>query len=89
MGVVESKTFKSGNSIAVRLPRDMALPEGTAITIEKKGDALIIRPAKDPVEEKRKVAEFLAALKTLKERFPLTDREERDPDIFPDRPGLY
>lgn len=86
MGIVESKTFKSGNSIAVRLPRDMALPEGTAITIEKRGDALIIRPAKDPLEEKRKVTELVAALRALG---PVGEVEERDADIFPDRPGLY
>jgi antitoxin VapB len=86
MGIVESKTFKSGNSIAVRLPRDMALPEGTPITIEKQGDALIIRPAKDPVEEKRKVTELVEALRALG---PVDEIEQRDADIFPDRPGLY
>lgn len=84
MGIVESKTFKSGNSIAVRLPRDMALPEGTAITIEKQGDALIIRPAKDPIEEKRKVTELVAALRALG---PVGEVEKRDADL-PERPGL-
>ena len=86
MGIVESKTFKSGNSIAIRLPRDVAFPEGTAVTIEKRGDALLIRPAKDPAEEKRKVLEFVEALEALK---PTGVIEERDSDIFPDRPGLY
>ncbi len=86
MGTVASKTFKSGNSIAVRLPRDMALPEGTAITIEKRGDALIIRPTKDPVEEKRKLTELITALRALG---PAGEIEARDADIFPDRPGLY
>ena len=84
MGIVETKTFKSGNSIAVRLPRDMALPEGTAITIEKKGDALIIRPAKDPAEEKRKVTELVEALRELG---PVGEVEKRNADL-PERPGL-
>lgn len=86
MGILETKTFKSGNSIAIRLPREVAFAEGTAVTIEKRGDALVIRPAKDPIEEKRKVLEFVAALKALK---PTGVIEERDSDIFPDRPGLY
>lgn len=84
MSIFESKTFKSGNSIAVRLPRDMALPEGTPITIEKQGDALIIRPLKDPVEEKRKVIELVAALKAIG---PADEIERRNADL-PERPGL-
>lgn len=86
MGIVETKAFKAGNSTAVRLPRSMGISEGTALTIEKHGDAIIIRLAKDPVEEKRKVTELVAALRALG---PVGEVEERDPDIFPDRPGLY
>ncbi|MBW8910391.1 MAG: AbrB/MazE/SpoVT family DNA-binding domain-containing protein [Sphingomonas sp.] len=84
MGILETKTFKSGNSIAIRLPREVAFAEGTAVTIEKRGDALIIRPAKDPVEEKRKVLEFVEALKALPR---VGEIEQRDTDL-PERPGL-
>ena len=86
MGVVESKSFKSGNSVAVRMPRETGMPENIDVTIERSGDAWIIRPAKDPVKEKRKVTELVAALRALG---PVGEVEERDPDIFPDRPGLY
>jgi antitoxin VapB len=84
MGILETKTFKSGNSIAIRLPREVAFAEGTAVTIEKRGDALVIRPAKDPVEEKRKVLEFVEALKALPR---VGEIEQRDTDL-PERPGL-
>jgi antitoxin VapB len=84
MGVVESRAFKSGNSIAVRLPRGMGIAEGTDLTIEKKGDAIIIRPAKDPAEEKRKITELVEALRALG---PVGEVEKRDADL-PERPGL-
>jgi antitoxin VapB len=86
MGIVQSKTFKSGNSIAVRLPREVALAEGISVTIEKRGGALIIRPTIDPVEERRKVTDLVAELRRIG---PVGEIEQRDSDIFPDRPGLY
>jgi antitoxin VapB len=41
-----TKIFRSGNSLAVRLPRDMAFPEGCVVTVARQGDSLIIRPAR-------------------------------------------
>ncbi len=41
-----TKIFKSGNSLAVRLPREIAFPEGCAVTVSRQGDSLIIRPAR-------------------------------------------
>jgi len=41
-----TKIFKSGNSLAVRLPRELAFPEGSAVTVTRQGDSLIIRPAR-------------------------------------------
>ena len=87
MGIVESKSFKSGNSIAVRMPRETGMPENIDVTIERSGDAWIIRPCKDPAEEKRKVQEFVEALKALKAQFPVGEIGERDADL-PERPGL-
>lgn len=85
MNAVNSKTFKSGNSIAVRLPKEVAFAADTAVIIERKGDTLIIRPAVDPAEEKRKLAEFIAALQALPRPSAV---EKREPIEFPDRPGL-
>ncbi len=89
MGAIEGKVFKSGNSLAVRLPREVAFPEGSKVIFEKNGDVLTIRPAKDPVEERRKVVEFVKELRALHAAYPVGEVEERDADIFPDRPGLY
>lgn len=41
-----TKIFKSGNSLAVRLPRELAFPEGCEVTVVRQGDSLIIRPAR-------------------------------------------
>ncbi len=86
MNAVNSKVFKSGNSVAVRLPKAIAFPPDTEVVIERKGDALIVRRARDPVAQKRKVLEFVGALRALG---PVGEVEKREPIEFPDRPGLY
>lgn len=40
-----AKIFKSGNSQAVRIPKEFKL-EGTEIEIERHGDTLVLRPRK-------------------------------------------
>lgn len=40
-----TKVFKSGNSQAVRIPKELQLPEGE-VEIIKRGDELVIRPFK-------------------------------------------
>lgn len=86
MGVVDSKTFKSGNSIAVRLPKEVAFAPDLRVTIERNGDVLTIRPAVDPAEEKRKLRELVATLRAIGR---VGEVSEREPIEFPDRPGLY
>jgi len=39
-----TKIFKSGNSLAVRLPRDLAFGEGIEVSVSREGESLIIRP---------------------------------------------
>ena len=41
-----TKIFKSGNSQAVRIPKDYQI-DAKEVYIEKKGDTIIIRPKKD------------------------------------------
>lgn len=42
-----TRMFKSGNSFAVRIPKELAAVETAQdVEIERSGDALIIRPAK-------------------------------------------
>lgn len=85
MGIVDSKTFKSGNSIAVRLPKEVALAADMAVTIERKGDVLTIRPKIDPAEEKRRLIRLIERLDALPKPPYI---EKREPIEFPDRPGL-
>jgi antitoxin VapB len=40
-----AKVFKSGNSQAVRIPKEFHL-EGEEVEIRRKGDALVLRPKK-------------------------------------------
>lgn len=76
---VTSKTFRSGNSQAVRLPKEVAFDNDVEVTIERSGDVLTIRP------KRISVAEMLRRLDAL----PAPGEVEvRDPDIFPDREGL-
>jgi antitoxin VapB len=82
---VHTKTFMSGNSVAVRLPKGFAIPAGTDVQVEQSGDMVILRVTRDPAEEKRKLRDMLAALKALPKP-PYV--EVREPIEFPDRSGL-
>ena len=87
MGVnFTTKTFKSGNSIAVRLPRELGVGADVQVCLEKVGNAIHVVPVHDPAEEKRRLMNMLAELDAIG---PAGEIEVRDPDIFPDRPGLY
>lgn len=41
-----TKVFRSGNSLAVRLPRDIAFDEGTEVEVRREGGNLVITPAR-------------------------------------------
>lgn len=41
-----TKVFKSGNSLAVRLPREIAFPEGAEVVVSRQGESLIVTPAR-------------------------------------------
>lgn len=80
-----SKTFKSGNSEAIRLPKGLGFGIGTEVRIEREGGRLVLTPVSDPAEEKAKLLKLIADLKAL----PRPDYvEEREPIEFPERPGL-
>ena len=43
---MHTKIFKSGNSLAIRIPRELAFdPSVQDVEIERRGDSLLIRPA--------------------------------------------
>ena len=77
--MTRSRTFRSGNSEALRLPKDVAFGEGVELVIVRSGDVLTIFPAT------MTVGDMLARLRALPA--PPTI-EERETDGLPERPGL-
>jgi antitoxin VapB len=74
---VVSKTFKSGNSEALRLPKEVAFGPDVEVTIRKVGKTLTVTP-----KGKKTVAGLIAAL----ERLPRPKKPwKRERIIFPDR----
>lgn len=88
MGIIESKTFKSGNSVAIRLPKSVAFAADTRVAIERTGDTLIIRRLPSDEEEAVRLSNFRSALAALKALGPVGEIGEREPIEFPERPGL-
>lgn len=76
---VTSRTFRSGNSDAVRLPKDITFGPGVEVEIERNGDVVTMRP------KRPSVAEMIAELRRLPKPGGV---QERTPIEFPDRPGL-
>ena len=75
-----TKTFKSGNSTAVRLHRALGLPADLDVTIEPLGNGVWIRPK----GKRPSLADMAAKLLALG---PVGEIEQREVDL-PERPGL-
>ncbi|HEY3889590.1 MAG TPA: AbrB/MazE/SpoVT family DNA-binding domain-containing protein [Caulobacteraceae bacterium] len=79
MSVADSRTFRSGNSEAVRLPRDVAFGRDVDVTIVRSGDVLTIFPSRPSVKD------LVARLAELPRP---AEVEVRDTDPIPERRGL-
>jgi antitoxin VapB len=88
MGVHETKTFMSGNSVAVRLPKALGIGPNERMTIERHGDVVTARRIPSEAEEAERLARFRAALDEMRRIGPVGEIQKRDPFEFPDRPGL-
>ena len=74
---IDSKTFKSGNSEALRLPKEVALGTDVEVTIRKVGDTLTVKP-----KRKKTLGGLIEALAQL----PKPDKPmKREKIIFPKR----
>lgn len=74
-----TRTFRSGNSEAIRLPKDVAFGENVELVIVRSGDVMTLYPAK------KTFADMLDRLRCL----PIPPEvEERDQDELPEREGL-
>jgi antitoxin VapB len=72
-----TKTFKSGNSVAVRLPKELGIAEGTVLEIEQTGAGWLLR--RKPKRTGKDLVEALAKL-------PKPDQPwKRERIIFPKR----
>ena len=76
MGAV-TKTFKSGNSVAVRLPKELGITEGTEIEFEARPEGLLLRHRRKKTG--RDLVEALAKLPNLDKPW------KRERIIFPKR----
>jgi antitoxin VapB len=74
-----AKVFKSGNSLAIRLPRSFGLTEGAEFDVTSSGREIILRPDQPTFQG---LVEALMAL-------PAPEQVEvRDTEEIPERPGL-
>lgn len=83
---VHSKTFKSGNSVAVRLPKGFAIPAGADVELDKSGDTVTIRLTRNSGEAQRRMRATWQAMEAI--GAPPDGVQPRDPFDFPDRKGL-
>ena len=79
MTVARSRTFRSGNSEALRLPKDVAYGEDVELVIVRSGNVLTVYPAAMSVP---------AMAARLRELPAPPYVEEREVDELPERPGL-
>ena len=79
MNIYRSKTFTSGNSQAVRLPKEIAYGDDVELIIVRSGDVVTIYPAAYSLKEMVSRLESLPQPPTI---------EQRDVEEIPERPGL-
>jgi antitoxin VapB len=79
MTITKSKTFKSGNSEAVRLPKEVAFGENVELVVVRSGDVVTLYPAN------MTLAEMAARLAELPAPPSIEQRDEED---LPERPAL-
>lgn len=65
MDVHEARTFRSGRSVALRLPEGLAIVPGERMLIEAEGDRLTVRRLPDRSEVTRKLRASLAMLEAI------------------------
>lgn len=82
---IQTRTFKSGNSVAVRLPKGFAIPAGAEVELSQAGNKVTMQLSTNPAEAKQRWMAMLDELKALPKPPSVQKRERFE---FPDRPGL-
>lgn len=78
---IHTRTFKSGNSEAVRLPREFAYGPGTELVMIRNGMVTTLYP-----KPKQSLADMVRRLREIGP--PEAEPQKRDAIDFPERPGL-
>jgi antitoxin VapB len=79
MTIAKTRTFRSGNSEAIRLPKGIAFGKDLELVVVRSGDVLTVYPAATSISE------MIAHLEAL----PVPPSiEERDDEELPERTGL-
>jgi virulence-associated protein VagC len=65
MGVHQAKTFRSGRSVALRLPDSLAIAPGEKMLIEAEGDRLTVSRLPDRAVVTRKLRALLPVLEAI------------------------
>jgi antitoxin VapB len=68
-----TRIFKSGNSLAVRLPRGIAFDEGAEVVVRRQGRSLVVTPAR------LDMTELVARLKATPPPAPIRRPEFKPP----------
>ena len=79
MTIARTRTFRSGNSEALRLPRDVAFGENVELVIVRSGDVMTIYPAATSISAMIERLRALPAPPSI---------ERRDEEELPERRGL-
>ncbi len=79
MGIARSRTFRSGNSEAIRLPKDVAFGDDVELVLVRSGDVMTVYPAATTIPA------MLARLAALP---AVAAIEVRDVEALPERTGL-
>ena len=79
MSIARSRTFRSGNSEAIRLPKDVAFGDDVELILVRSGDVMTVYPAASTIPE---MLVRLAALPAV------TVHDQRDDEDIPERSGL-
>ena len=79
MTIAKTRTFRSGNSEAVRLPKEIAFGENVELVVVRSGDVVTLYPAALSISEMVARLNAMPAPPTI---------EKRDDKELPERPGL-
>ena len=79
MPIARTRTFKSGNSEAIRLPKDVAFGEDTELVVVRSGDVMTIYPAATSIPTMIKRLRSLPTPPAI---------EQRDNEDLPERSRL-